>query len=126
PLKPVDPKRFAELDARYRFGTVLLNHRRGTLGPLLRALRESDAWRLTYADDVSAVFVRDDADPRRWPALDLDAPGVFAPPDGRNEVAESQRLSARTRLLVFLGRPDLAVRVWQEALALYPDLANGP
>jgi len=125
-LQPTDPERFAELDGEYHFGTVLLNHRHGTLGPLIRVLHSSREWRLVYADDVSLVFVRAEADPERWPALDLDAPGLFAPPaDGEGEVSEQRRLSARTRLMLFLERPDLALQVWEQALLRHPDVPNG-
>jgi hypothetical protein len=126
-LQPFGTARFAALDAKYHFGTVLLNHRRRgrEVGRLARALRASGAWRLSYADDVSVVFVRNDADPQRWPALDLGAPGSFDPLDGVNEVAAQRRLSARTRLLVYLGRPDLALRCFEDALIRYPDLPDG-
>jgi len=125
-LQPSDPERFAELDHRYRFGTVLVNHRRGRRGPLVRELHSSRDWRLVYVDDVSLVFVRAEADPQRWPALDLDAPGLFAPPaEGRGEVSEQRRLTARARLMLFLERPDLALRVWEQALLRHPDLPGG-
>jgi len=124
-LQPTDPERFAELDARYRFGSVLLNHRRLPLGPLLRALHASVDWRLAYVDDVSAVFVRGDSDAARWPALDLGAPGVFAPLDGVAQGQALARLQARVQLLLDLGRPDLAVRSFEAALATRPDLPGG-
>jgi len=125
-LQPSDTARFAALNAQYGFGTVLLNHRRGGVGPLAGTLRASGAWRLSYADDVSVVFVRNDTDPVRWPALALDAPGIFDPLDGVDEVAARPRLTARTQLLLDLGRPDLALRSWEGALARYPDLPEGP
>lgn len=124
-LQPHDTARFAALDAQYRFGTVLLNHRRGGLGPLVAALRASGAWRLTYADDVSLVFVRSNADPLRWPTLDLDAAGIFDPLDGVGDLAARRRLVARAQLLLDLGRPDLALRSWEDSLARYPELPEG-
>ncbi len=124
-LQPFDEERFTALDAQYRFGTVLLNHRRGGVGPLAAALQASDRWRLAYADDVSVIFVRSDADPARWPALDLGAPGTFDSLDGVDAVAARPRLFARARLLHELGRPDLALRTWEEALARNPDLPDG-
>jgi len=124
-LQPHDTARFAALDAQYRFGTVLLNHRRGGIGPLVGALRASGAWRLTYVDDVSLVFVRNDADPMRWPALDLDATGTFDPLDGLGDRTAHPRLLARTQLLLDLGRPDLALRSWEDSLLRYPGLPEG-
>ena len=124
-LQPTDVARFILLDAQYRFGTVLLNHRRGGVSPLIGALRGNTAWRLTYVDDVSVVFVRAVEDPLLWPALDLDAPGIFDLLDGVHELAGKQRLSARTNLLGALGRPDLALRCWEDALVRYPDLPDG-
>ena len=88
---------------------MLLNHRRGGVGPLAAALQASDRWRLVYADDVSVIFVRSDADPARWPALDLGAPGTFDSLDGVDAVAAGPRLFARARLLHELGRPDLVI-----------------
>jgi len=123
-LQPLDAARFAELDAKYHFGTVLLNHRRNPIGPLAGELQASGAWRLTYADDVSVVFVRGDADPLRWPELDLGARGVFEPLDGVGEAATRQRLLARVKLLLDLRRPDLALHRYEDALASHPELPN--
>jgi hypothetical protein len=124
-LQLSDPERFAALDAQHGFGVVLLNHRRHELSPLVAALRASAGWRLGYADDVSVVFVRGDSDATRWPELDLDAPGAFAPLDAVPEAQARDRVAARTQLLVDLGRPDLATPTWEAALARFPDLPNG-
>ena len=123
-LQPSDSARFAELDAKYHFGTVLLNHRLSPTGPLAGELLASGAWRLTYADDVSVVFVRGDADPLRWPAFDLGARGVFEALDGVGEDATRQRLVARVKLLLSLNRPDLALHRYEDALAAHPDLPD--
>ncbi len=124
-LQLSDPERFADLDAQYRFGAVLLNHRRLALGELVAALQTSGAWRLSYADDVSVAFVRGDSDAMRWPELDLDAPGAFAPLDTVAQWQARDRLMARAQLLLDLGRPDLATRTWEAALARFPDLSEG-
>src|SRR5262249_20369181 len=116
-LQPLDAARFAELDAKYHFGTVLLNHRSNPTGPLAGELLASGAWRLTYADAVSVVFVRSDAAPLRWPELALGAPGAFEPLDGVGEAATRQRLLARVKLLLSLKRPDLALHSYEDALA---------
>jgi hypothetical protein len=120
-----DEAAFRELDSRYRFGTVLLNHRRMDVGELAGRLHANPEWRLVYVDDVSLVFVREPADPARWPAVDLDAPGLFAPLDGVADIPAHDRLIARTRLLRNLGRPDLAASWWKEILARFPDTPHG-
>jgi hypothetical protein len=124
-LQLSDAEGFASLDARYRFGTLLLNHRRKDVGDLAGWLHASPEWRLVYLDDVSLVFVREPAGAARWRAIDLDAPGLFAPLDGAAEIPARERLIARTRLLRNLGRPDLAARAWEEVLARFPDTPHG-
>jgi hypothetical protein len=124
-LQLSDPERFAALDAQYRFGAVLLNHRRLALGELVAMLQASAGWRLGYADDVSVAFVRGDSDATRWPQLDLDAPGAFAPLDGVSEGQARDRFAARAQLFVDLGRPDLSLQTWEAALARFPDLPEG-
>ncbi len=121
-LQLSDVEGFASLDARYRFGSVLLNHRRADVGQLASWLHLSREWRLVYLDDVSLVFVRDAAG---WPAVDLDAPDLFASVEGVMEILARDRLAARTRLLRNLGRPDLAARAWEELLARFPDTPRG-
>jgi hypothetical protein len=113
---------FTRLDAEHRFGTVLLNHRRMDVGDLVAWLHASPQWRLAYLDDVSVVFVRE---PARVPAADLDAPGLFAALGDVGGIAARDRLSARTRLLRNLGRPDLALRAWDELLARVPRVPRG-
>jgi hypothetical protein len=120
-----DAAQFAELDRDYRFGSVLLNHRRKRVGELAGSLQASPEWRLVYLDDVSLVFVREDGAGARFPELDLDAPGLFAPLDGVLEIPARERLVARTRLLRDLGRPDLALRAWEELLARFPATPRG-
>ncbi len=120
-----DVQAFASLDARYRFGTVLLNHRRQDVGELAAWLHASPQWRLAYLDDVSLVFVREPAGGGRFAAVDLDAPGLFAPLGAVFEIPARDRLTARTRLLRAFGRPDLALRAWEELLARVPDLPRG-
>jgi hypothetical protein len=124
-LQRFDVAGFAELDARYRFGSVLLNHRRGDVRALTRWLHASEAWRLAYLDDVSLVFVRVPSGNPAWPAVDLDAPDLFASLDGVGPRPARERFKARARLMQDLGRPDLALRVWEELLAGFPGVRNG-
>jgi hypothetical protein len=120
-----DPESFVRLDARYHFGTVLLNHRRTRFALMPAWLHTSPAWRLAYLDDVSVAFVRVEAEGARGAVLDLDAPGLFPPLDDERDPAAHERYRARTRLLVQLGRADLAVREWERFLARFPDEPDG-
>jgi hypothetical protein len=120
-----DPEAFARLDAQYRFGTVLMNHRRTRFMTLPGWLYASPAWRLVHLDDVSVVFVRVEGEGARIPPLDLDAAGLFPPLDDVPDPVAHECYRARTRLLVHLGRADLATREWQAFLARFPDDPRG-
>jgi hypothetical protein len=120
-----DVEALAALDARYRFGTVLLNHRRTDVGELAAWLHASPEWRLAYLDDVSVAFVREGAEGGPWPELQLDAPDLFAPLEGVLDIPARERLTARTRVLRNLGRPDVALREWEELLRRFPETPDG-
>jgi hypothetical protein len=118
-----DPDSFERLDAEYHFGTVLLSYRRVDFDSLLHHLDTSPTWRLAYLDDVSAVFVRE---PSRFAAVDLDAGDLFPPAEASGSVhLDMERLRARARVLAALRRYDLALSIWEEALARYPDIPEG-
>jgi hypothetical protein len=117
---------FAALDARFRFGTALLGHRHMALGRLISALHANPDWTLAHLDDVSVIFVRASGDGARVPALDLAAPGLFPTLDGVDDIPARERFVARIRLLLRLGRPDLAAREWQPYLERFPDDPRGP
>jgi hypothetical protein len=120
-----DPAHFAALDARFRFGTALLPHRRMGLARLIAALHADPGWTLAHVDDVSVIFVRTAGDGARVPALDLAAPGLFPTLSGVGDIPARERFVARSRLLLLLGRPDLAVREWQPYLERFPDDPRG-
>ena len=119
-----DPETFSALDARYHFGSVLLNHRREP-SALPVWLHASPTWRLAYLDDVSVVFVRAEDDSAREPELDLGAPGLLPALDDVPDPQARERFRARTRLLIQLGRPDLAAQQWERCLARFPDEPRG-
>jgi hypothetical protein len=120
-----DPAAFQKLDERFHFGTALLGHRHVPLSALISALHANPGWKLAYLDDVSVVFVRTRDDGARVPALDLDAPGLFPTLDDVAEIPARERFVARTRLLLRLGRPDLAAREWQPYLERFPEDPRG-
>ena len=125
PILDDDPETFARLDARYRFGSVLLNYRRAGFTALPGWLHASPEWRLVYLDDVSVVFVRADGDGARIADLDLDTPGLFPPLDDVPDAGARDRFRARTRLLIRLGRADLALREWELCLKRFPSEPRG-
>jgi hypothetical protein len=118
-----DPEAFAKLDAEFRFGTVLLNHRRAGYRALLPRLHASSEWRLAFLDDVSVVFVRAGAAPQA--ALDLDDPALLPSLDGVPDLVAREAFATRARLLLLLGRADLAARWWEHGLRRFPDQPRG-
>jgi len=121
-----DPKSFAQLDERYHFGSVLLSHRLMPMRTLIGALHASPSWKLAYLDDVSVVFVREQGEGARVPALDLAAPGLFPKLDDVADIPAGERYVARAQLLLQLGRPDLAEREWLPYLERFPSDPRGP
>jgi len=116
------PADFRRLDGRFRFGTVLVHHAWIPSDALLSWLHRSPAWRLAFADDVAAVFVRR----RRGAAandldVDLDSSDLFSPlpgPPGRGDFA---RRLARANFLYAMHRYRRALALWEETAAIYPD-----
>ena len=125
-LSLYEPESFAALDRQHRFGTVFAHHSLLDQSRLLGWLSRQPEWRLAYVDDVAAVFVRVPAGgDSPYPAVDLEAPGLFPPPDGSGSFEDLLRISWRAKLLVALGRTDLALALWDRGLEVYPDLPDG-
>lgn len=119
-----DPQSMRVLDARYHFGTVLFNHR-VNFNSLPGWLHAHPAWKLAYLDDVSVAFVRTEGEGARMPALDLGAAGLFPALDDVPDPLARERLRVRTRMLLEFGRPDLAMREWEQMLVRFPDELHG-
>jgi hypothetical protein len=119
-----EPAQFRALDARFHFGSVLLNHR-VAFSNLVAWLYASPFWRIAYLDDVSVLFVRDAGEGARIPSLSLDSPGLFASLADVPDPLARQRLLARVRVLLELRRPDLAVQQFEALLARFPDEPRG-
>ena len=117
-----DVESFERLDAEYEFGTVLAPMALKFFGGVVRYLASSDQWRLTYVDDVAAIFVRapPGASPS-WSELDLEAPGLFPALQPPFDLGDEKRLRSRADFFVRVGRPDLAWASWEQAIALFPD-----
>jgi hypothetical protein len=124
-LQVTSPERFRALDAEYGFGTVLVHYSLVQSGRLLRWLHLNSNWRLTFLDDVAAVFVRVGAEPPPWPAVDLDAKPLFAPLPDERGVRDVARRQARTNFYIALRRYDEALELWEESRKRHPDLPNG-
>jgi hypothetical protein len=119
-------QRFAALDAEYRFGVVLQRQGAGRAMELLAHLAADPEWRLVAADDAAALFVR--ATPGQafpYPELDLEAPELFPPVDGSKGARDQLFLRTRTTFFSTMGRDDLALATWEEALRLFPEIEQG-
>lgn len=69
--------------------------------------------------------MRADGEGARLPLVDLDAPDLFPALDGVPELPARERMVARTRLALDLGRPELALRQWKRLLERFPDEPRG-
>jgi len=118
---------FEALDREMGFGTVLLNYRNQPFDDLLRGLLGSPQWRLTFLDDVAAVFVRETPD-APWPAVDVDDPKLFPPLPRTRDAADADfvrpRVLARVRFDYAAGRYERGLERWRDFLHDHPDEAD--
>lgn len=107
-LRFVTPREFLRLDAKYRFGTVLLNptfHAR----QLIAWFYARPDWRLVQGDESGLVFVRAEPDGSfRWPPLDVDSPAFLRDLAGERGSMQSARRRVRIQLLRALDRKERA------------------
>lgn len=93
------------LDARYRFGFVVLNHTESVNWRLIERLRADPAWALVHLDPVGLVYVRRDGAPPGLVERDEIAPGHRRPlplteePDLADPIAGAIRLLLRVKPL---------------------------
>jgi hypothetical protein len=86
----------------------------------------SPEWRLVHVDEVAVVFVRARrGEPFPYPEVDVGDPDLFPPLDGRDRYHDELSWRARTRFFLDVGRKDLALANWRQALALLPDIEGG-
>ena len=106
--------RFKELDAKYHFGVALVRYRAPGWKDLLTFLQGDRYWRLTFIDDVAALFVRvRPGEDLSYPEIDLDAPDLFASVEDLVDARAIRRLTLRAAALSSLGRDDLARDIWR-------------
>ena len=105
---------------------VVHRHGPGKARELLVEWIADPEWRFVAVDDVVALFVR--ATPGQefpYPEPDLEAPGLFPPFDGSIPERDRLFLAKRTAFFSSLGRDDLALAVWEDALRRFPDIEQG-
>jgi len=126
-LQVAEPERFKALDAEHRFGVVLVHYGLIRADALLRWLHLNSNWRLAYLDDTTAVYVHRERSGLPWiRELDIDAPDLFPPLDRAKETSELVRRFGRTQFYMAMRRFEAALAFWEETIARYPDLAQGP
>jgi tetratricopeptide (TPR) repeat protein len=126
-LQVAEPGRFKELDAEYRFGVVLVHFGLVKSDALLWWLHLNSNWLLAYLDDTTAVYVHRDRSGLPWiRELDIDAPELFPPLDRPNGVSDLVRRFGRTQFYMAMRRFEPALEFWEDTIARYPDLPQGP
>jgi len=88
------------LDARYRFGFVVLNHTEGVNWRLIERLRADPAWALVHLDPVGLVYARRDGAPPGLVERDEIAPGRRRPPPFAEEPASADPVAGVVRALL--------------------------
>ncbi len=114
-------ERFRALDARYRFGMVLVQFGYDYPEKLLGELYRDPDWILTYVDTVGALLVRRGSGVS-FASIDVDAPDLFPPLEAEPSKRDYQRLLARHKFYSEIGRPRDARRSYDEIRGRYPEL----
>ena len=123
-LQITDPDSFRRLDDEFHFGSALVHYSLTDARDLLWWLHLNSNWRLVQVDDTAALFVREGPETKRWPALQLDAPDLFAPfPDERSP-SDRLRRQARVNFYAAMRRWAPALTLWEESVARYPDTSG--
>jgi tetratricopeptide (TPR) repeat protein len=124
-LQDLGPDNFSRLDAQYHFGTVLISYSRVSALRLIEALNFDPNWELTFVDDVALLFVRVPEDGRAlYPDLDVNSPDLFPPLGNRRDRQDQLRRTRRAGFYYGVHLPQEALRIWEETIALYPDIAG--
>jgi len=122
-LQDLSPENFSRLDDQYHFGTVLISYSRVSAYRLIEALNFDPGWELTFVDDVALLFVRVPEEGKAlYPELDVDSPDLFPPfGDSKSRHDELRRIR-RAGFYYGIHLPQEALRIWEESLALYPEI----
>lgn len=117
-------KSFRRLDAKLRFGTVIVRYAPLDMSELLGALYRDRSWQLAFADEVAAVFVRSRPGESQ-PDLDVDAPDFFPPLPDERGYGDFVRRVGRARFWTAVGRPRRARAELAEARERHPERLSG-
>jgi tetratricopeptide (TPR) repeat protein len=126
-LQVAEPSRFKELDAEHRFGVVLVHFGLVRSDALLWWLHLNSNWLLAYLDDTTAVYVHRERSGLPWlREVQLDMPNPFPPLEQGGRSSELVRRFGRTQFYMAMRRHQPALEFWEETIARYPDLPQGP
>jgi len=122
-LQDLGPENFSRLDDRYHFGTVLISYGRVSVFRLIEALIFAPDWELTFIDDVALLFVRvPDGGNGLYPALDVKSLDLFPPLDNAKSRHDQLRRIRRASFYYGIHLPQESLRIWEAAIALYPEI----
>jgi tetratricopeptide (TPR) repeat protein len=131
-----DPQSWPLVANRYGLDYALLYHRWSNRIPLAQYLASGHGWTMVYYDEISSLFVRDDADAglRERAAhafAELQARRAAAPPSPPSiwqtlvrPLAEIKRQTVYGEFLRSMGKPGEAAVAFARALALAPDVSE--
>ncbi len=126
-LQVADPARFKQLDAEHQFGLVLVHFGLVKSDALLWWLHLNSNWLLAYLDDTTAVFVHRGRSGLPWiREVEIDAPDSFPALDEASSTSDLVRRFGRTQFYMAMHRYESALEIWEETIARYPDLPQGP
>lgn len=121
-LAATDPAGFRALDRRFRFGAALVSYAQYDMGELLGWLHRERGWRLVFADETSALFVRRGG-AGGAPELDPTDRSLFGPlPEARTGPEDFLRRMGRARFHGAVGPPAQAARWRQDLAQRYPQM----
>jgi tetratricopeptide (TPR) repeat protein len=122
-LQDLGPENFSHLDEQYHFGTVLISYSRVSAYRLIEALNFDPGWELTFVDDVALLFVRvPEAGKALYLELDVNSPDLFPPLGNQQSRRDQLRRIRRAGFYYGIHLPQQALRIWEEAIALYPEI----
>ena len=125
-LKDWSPENFSKLDKEFQFGTVLIHYSMVQSGEIIASLDRDPDWQLTFADDVALVFVRvPETGKALYRSADLDSAEFFPALADTPSREDMLRRSARASFYYSMGREERALRIWEESLAVYPEMPMG-
>ena len=93
------------------------------MNDLIPWLLRHPEWRLVFVDEVASLFVRvPEGQPSPYAEIDVDAPELFAPLEGRPGVSDFRRRHGRAKFYLAADRKQRGLAIWQKLAQDYPDL----